>query len=318
MTPEPIPLAATYLREIPPKFHKHCLSQDYAEYSQEDHKVWEFATASLLQFQDGHKDKIYGSYFRALRELDLSPRRIPRIEEISERLAPLGWRAVCIDGYISPVTYVQMQAAKLLAVSRRIRSKEDMAYSPFPDVVHDVYGHLPILMDLNYRSLLTYCSEIAVDLGAAFDEGRAHIAPNPLTKRSQSWCPAPLPQHREIWSIQQCMSHKRSLFNALYRLSFWVLEFGLLGTARNYQIIGAGLLSSVSESAHVFSGRAKILPFDRRAAQYEFNISDFQEQVFVSPSLEQCREVVADLIKRPSEDFVGSVGEAVPTETQNG
>lgn len=68
----------------------------------------------------------------------------------------------------------------------------------------------------------------------------------------------------------------------LSRLHWWTVEYGLIGELENPKIYGAGLLSSIGESATCMSPEVKKLPYTLDAVNYPFDITQQQPQLFVT------------------------------------
>ena len=66
-------------------------------------------------------------------------------------------------------------------------------------------------------------------------------------------------------------------------LHWWTVEYGLIGTVDNPKIYGAGLLSSIGESAWCMTDNVKKLPYDISAAYQGFDITKPQPQLYVTP-----------------------------------
>lgn len=67
-------------------------------------------------------------------------------------------------------------------------------------------------------------------------------------------------------------------------LHWWTVEYGLIGTLDDPKIYGAGLLSSIGESAWCMTDKVKKLPYDIKAAFQDFDITKPQPQLFVTPN----------------------------------
>jgi phenylalanine-4-hydroxylase len=61
------------------------------------------------------------------------------------------------------------------------------------------------------------------------------------------------------------------------------VEYGLIGTVDNPKIYGAGLLSSIGESACCMTDNVKKIPYDISAADQSFDITKPQPQLYVTP-----------------------------------
>ena len=66
-------------------------------------------------------------------------------------------------------------------------------------------------------------------------------------------------------------------------LHWWTVEYGLIGTVEDPKIYGAGLLSSIGESAHCMTDKVKKIPYDISAANQSFDITQLQPQLYVTP-----------------------------------
>jgi phenylalanine-4-hydroxylase len=66
-------------------------------------------------------------------------------------------------------------------------------------------------------------------------------------------------------------------------LHWWTVEYGLIGTLDNPKIYGAGLLSSIGESAKCMTDKVEKLPYTIEASKQEFDITKPQPQLFVTP-----------------------------------
>src|SRR5260221_9206356 len=98
---------------VPAPLRRFVVRQDYSKYTEEDQAVWRFVVlkthARLLQ--TAHET--YGCGFLAA---GISVDRIPKIEEMSERLERFGWCAVCVDGFIPPRAFQAFQARGFLPI----------------------------------------------------------------------------------------------------------------------------------------------------------------------------------------------------------
>ena len=70
----------------------------------------------------------------------------------------------------------------------------------------------------------------------------------------------------------------------LARMNWWTVEYGLVGSIDNAKIYGAGLLSSVGESENCINKKIKKIPFNLDCINYDYNITEQQPQLFVTPN----------------------------------
>ena len=74
--------------------------------------------------------------------------RIPRFEEINERLKPTtGWEIVAVPGLIPERPFFELLANRRFPVTDWIRKPSEFDYIVEPDVFHDLFGHVPLLFN---------------------------------------------------------------------------------------------------------------------------------------------------------------------------
>jgi phenylalanine-4-hydroxylase len=81
----------------------------------------------------------------------------------------------------------------------------------------------------------------------------------------------------------QNQSVEMSEMAQIRNLHWWTVEYGLIGTVENPKIYGAGLLSSIGESAWCMTDKVKKIPYDISAADQSFDITKPQPQLYVTP-----------------------------------
>ena len=77
-------------------------------------------------------------------------------------------------------------------------------------------------------------------------------------------------------------------------LQWWSVEYGLIGNLENPKIYGAGLLSSIGESKWCMRDEVKKLPYSIDACTQEFDITQPQPQLFVTPDFSYLMQVLEE------------------------
>jgi phenylalanine-4-hydroxylase len=85
-----------------------------------------------------------------------------------------------------------------------------------------------------------------------------------------------------------------SEMSRIRNLHWWTVEYGLIGTIENPKIYGAGLLSSIGESAWCMTDNVKKIPYDISAADQSFDITKPQPQLYVTPDFAQLNSVLEE------------------------
>jgi phenylalanine-4-hydroxylase len=87
------------------------------------------------------------AFLEGLDVLRMSKPGIPDFAELSERLGKAtGWSVVAVPGLIPEEAFFENLANRRFVAGRFIRKPEQIDYLQEPDVFHDVFGHVPLLV----------------------------------------------------------------------------------------------------------------------------------------------------------------------------
>jgi phenylalanine-4-hydroxylase len=121
------------------------ISQDWASYSESEHRVWDQLFARQIGML---QSRASAAFLKGLESLSLSRAGIPDFADLSERLHRLtGWRVVAVPGLVPDEVFFDHLANRRFVAGRFIRKPEQLDYLQEPDVFHDVFGHVPLLAD---------------------------------------------------------------------------------------------------------------------------------------------------------------------------
>lgn len=138
------------------------MKQEYEKYTQEDFEVWE------LLFNEQAKNlpgKAHPEYLNCLDQLSavLHAEAIPRFDELNKLLAQEnGWTIEVVPGLISVDQFFEFLANKKFCSSTWMRAKENLAYLEEPDMFHDIFGHVPLLMNADYSDFVQKLGKVGV------------------------------------------------------------------------------------------------------------------------------------------------------------
>lgn len=100
-------------------------------------------------------DRAFQGYMDGLSGLGIVAAGIPEFHRLSDILdAATGWRIVAVPGLIPDDAFFRHLAARRFPAANWIRGSRQMDYLPEPDVFHDIYGHVPMLMDPAFADYL--------------------------------------------------------------------------------------------------------------------------------------------------------------------
>jgi phenylalanine-4-hydroxylase len=130
------------------------MKQHYDKYSPEDFEVWKI----LFERQvDNLSDKAHEKYYACLDELKdvLNADKIPNFRELNEKLQnKTGWTIEVVPGMIPVDQFFELLAQKKFCSSTWLRKKSQLDYLEEPDMFHDIFGHIPLLMDPEYAQFV--------------------------------------------------------------------------------------------------------------------------------------------------------------------
>jgi phenylalanine-4-hydroxylase len=230
-----------------PVYTTAVIAQPWAEYSATDHDVWR-------QLYERQRALLVGrasdEFLVAQDAMGMTPDAIPKFDELNEVLrAATGWELVGVEGLLPELTFFEHLANRRFPVTWWIRKPEQLDYLAEPDLFHDLFGHVPLLMNPMFA-----------DYMQAYGRGgvKAHgIGPEALVN--------------------------------LTRLYWYTVEFGLIQQKDGLRIYGSGIVSSKGESIYCLDSDApNRIGFDlERIMRTRYRIDTYQKTYFVIDSFEQ-------------------------------
>ena len=121
----------------------YTVGQDWHAYSPEMHERWRRLHARQLALVERYACT---SFREGLARLDCAE-GIPRFEDANAILGPAtGWKLVTVPGFIPDDVFFDHLARRQFPVTRWIREEHELDYLAEPDVFHDFFGHVPMLL----------------------------------------------------------------------------------------------------------------------------------------------------------------------------
>lgn len=270
------------LERLPQHLKKYIVKQRYQDYTPIDHAVWRYIMRQSVNFLT---ENAHSSYVEGLRKTGISVDRIPNIEEMNQILARISWGAVCVDGFIPPNAFMEFQAYNVLVIAADIRFINHIEYTPAPDIVHEAAGHAPIIANPEYAEYLRLFGEIGSKALSSKKDNELYEAIRKLSilKESPNSSDDEIESaEKQVLDIQNNMGELSEMAK-IRNLHWWTVEYGLIGSLDRPQLYGAGLLSSLGEGKACLDSKIKKLPYSIKAAEYSFDITTQQPQLFVTP-----------------------------------
>ena len=270
------------IERLPKHLKQFIKPQDYEEYTPINQAVWRYVMRKNVDYLS---KVAHSSYLDGLKKTGIEINNIPSMYGMNRILKEIGWAAVAVDGFIPPNAFMEFQAYNVLVIASDIRQLEHIEYTPAPDIIHEGAGHAPIIANPEYAEYLRRFGEIGCKAISSARDYEIYEAIRLLSILKEA---EGTPQdeieaaEKRVDELQNDMGELSEM--ALIRnLHWWTVEYGLIGTVEDPKIYGAGLLSSIGESAWCMTDNVKKLPYDINAAYQSFDITKPQPQLFVTP-----------------------------------
>jgi len=230
-----------------PVYTTAVVDQPWASYASADHATW----ATLFERQ---QQVLVGRACDEFREnqrrFGMTPDAIPKFDDLNRVLrGTTGWEIIGVEGLLPELTFFDHLANRRFPVTWWIRKPEQIDYIAEPDLFHDLFGHVPLLLNPVFADYME-----AYGCGGVKAHGLGAEALVNLT-----------------------------------RLYWYTVEFGLIKQADGLRIYGSGIVSSKGESIHCLESAApNRIGFDMpRIMRTRYRIDTYQKTYFVIESFEQ-------------------------------
>lgn len=234
------------------------IPQDWQSYSSQEHAVWDRLFARQAAMLPA---RVVPAFMEGLDVLRMTKPGIPDFDELNERLSrATGWQVVAVPGLVPDEMFFEHLANRRFVAGRFIRKPEQLDYLQEPDIFHDVFGHVPLLVH-----------PVFADYMQAYGEGGLRAA-------------------------------KLGMIEALSRLYWYTVEFGLIREGSDLKLYGAGIVSSYGESVFALDDASpNRIGFDiERVMRTHYRIDDYQQNYFVIDSFE-------DLLRQTRDADLGPI-----------
>lgn len=230
-----------------PVYATGIVEQPWDDYSATDHDVWRQLYERQRAILQG---RACDEFLDAQVAMGMTPDRIPKFTDLNRVLGDAtGWTLMGVEGLLPELDFFDHLANRRFPVTWWIRRPDQVDYIEEPDLFHDLFGHVPLLMN-----------PLFADYMQAYGRGgvKAHgIGPEAL--------------------------------QMLTRLYWYTVEFGLIAQHDGLRIYGSGIVSSKGESIHCLESDApNRIGFDlARIMRTRYRIDSYQKTYFVIDSFAQ-------------------------------
>ncbi|CAJ1029920.1 putative Biopterin-dependent aromatic amino acid hydroxylase [Leishmania utingensis] len=121
-------------------------------YTEEENRVWSVVYDHLTRLYPTHACQQYNYVFPLLLESGvLSRTQMPQLRDVSDFLnEATGFTVRPVTGLLTSRDFLNALAFRVFYSTQYIRHAAQPLYTPEPDMVHDIIGHLPLLSDPDF------------------------------------------------------------------------------------------------------------------------------------------------------------------------
>lgn len=130
--------------EAPPPRADWTVPQGWESYTAAEHAIWQTLFNRQTKLLPAYA---CGDFVAGMRDLPLEADTIPDFRRVNDVLMPrTGWQIVAVPGLIPDDVFFEHLANRRFPAGNFIRTADQLDYLQEPDVFHDVFGHVPMLM----------------------------------------------------------------------------------------------------------------------------------------------------------------------------
>ena len=121
------------------------IDQGFENYTCDEHGVWK----TLFERQTKLlPDRACREFVQGMRGLPIGADQIPDFRRLSDVLIRhTGWQVVAVPGLVPDQVFFEHLANRRFPAGRFIRDRTALDYLEEPDVFHDIFGHVPMLLN---------------------------------------------------------------------------------------------------------------------------------------------------------------------------
>ena len=130
-------------------------------YPQGDHETWDFLFSRQMEILPGRASE---TYLEGVQKLGLAATGIPALRDLSRVLErATDWTVARIPGLLHERDFFRLLAERKFPSTDYIRGKEELDYTPAPDMFHDIFGHMPTLTQPAFADFYQLFGQAALD-----------------------------------------------------------------------------------------------------------------------------------------------------------
>ncbi|MDX1420284.1 MAG: phenylalanine 4-monooxygenase [Rubricoccaceae bacterium] len=133
----------------------------YPDYPEGDHESWRFLFERQMRLLPGRAG---AAYLAGVDKLGMTPDKIPALRDLSAVLhRETGWQVARIPGLLHERDFFTLLSKRQFPSTDYIRGKDELDYTPAPDLFHDIFGHMPMLTQPDFADFYQLFGQAALN-----------------------------------------------------------------------------------------------------------------------------------------------------------
>ncbi len=233
---------------------------DFNQYDEGDHERWKSLIEGVKTAQQGIA---CSSYQIGMEKLGENFSDLPDLSELNYKLELFtGWKVMPVNGLLPCEDFYRLLSQRVFPSATFVRDWHAQAFTGYPDLFHDVVGHLPLFFDKDFTNFLQRSSALIYDILIKAPAGSAI---------------------------------KERMIQNFSRYGWFTWEAGMIKEGGWPKAYGGAILSSSGETAHV--QKTGITPFNLlEVFNTPYTDKEFSSKYFVIDSYKDLYDTL-ELIK---------------------
>jgi phenylalanine-4-hydroxylase len=142
------------------KFHKNKENKiPLVPYISKEDKLWQSISKKLHHL---HQNWASDIYLTACNSLNIPDKKVPSLRRLNAQLREHGFKLEPINGLISPREFFKKLGQNTMLCTQYIRHHSCPEFTPEPDIIHEVRGHVPMFTNPKIRKINQLIGKAAI------------------------------------------------------------------------------------------------------------------------------------------------------------
>ena len=298
-------------------------------FSDEQHAIWADLFAGV--YKSYLTEHICKEWRTGMGLLELDPKHIPTLKHLVDHITPrTGWRIErTVVRYTLADDWYKKFAQRIFLITDYLRTRDQMEFTPEPDMFHDIFGHLPFLTQEFYariedkfapaylkatqeereviKRLAWYSTEFGLVVqdnrftvfGAGIISGRKELT-RTIMEFYRLGRDNVIDYTRDIYEQLegQFLEKKKDLFRIIDGINALHQKGQMSSESKGWNVVQLMYEDLRIETTGIFGGEVIIVPFNiETIARIPKTVYAFNPMLFVCRSLEEMDEILDSYLK---------------------